>query len=230
MNLGVAALAIVMLDALWRLTGGSPLETQLQRLETKLADLSKSVVLVEGARTVGLDNVFERQGDFGTETTWENMLRGARRNVDLMARTGFGWTRSREIPDIIRDRVAHDVQFRWLIMSRTNPHLSLLVEEDINIGSMLQQKLEQVEKFARAIRDQLPADQKHSFQVRVFTGTAGYCSILRLDDRWYITHYLSSRSSDDSPLSCASGSDTSWPTAYRGEFEAVWRDAKDLFA
>src|SRR5438132_13109318 len=58
LNLGVAAIAIVMLDALWRLTGGSPLETQLERLEGKLGELAKSVALVERARTVGLENVF----------------------------------------------------------------------------------------------------------------------------------------------------------------------------
>jgi hypothetical protein len=147
-----------------------------------------------------------------------------------MARTGFGWTKSRELPEIIADRVSRGVEFRWLVMSTDNPHLSLLIEEDISIGSMLQQKLEHVEVFVRRVRDQLPVEKRHLFQARAFKNTASYCSILRVDDRWHVTHYLSSRSSDESPLSCASGFDASWPTAYRGEFEAVWRDASDIFA
>jgi hypothetical protein len=230
LNVGAAILAIVLVDILWRTSGGNPLDEQFMALAEKLHHLSKSVAAVERARLVGLNDAFARQGDVGTQTTWEELIRRSRRRCDVMARTSAGWMKSRHLAQLIVDRITHDnVHFRWLIMSRTNPYLNLLIQHDPNVGSMLDEKIGKMEALLRSIRNLVPDDKIELFEVRRFEHAPLYCSIVRTDETWYITHYLFSRPSDDCPLIAVHGEDTEWGARYQEEFEEIWKDAEDLF-
>jgi hypothetical protein len=230
LNLGLAALAIVLVDVLWRAAGGHPLDSRIEKLDVHLAELSASIDVIDQARSVGLHTIFQRQGDFGTQADWERLIQSARRSVDVAGRTAYGWVKSGSIVDTIVEKIKRDrVSFRWLVMSRRNKYLPLLMEEGIVITAMLESKLEATERFLLSIRARLTDDEARLFQVRVFESVPLYCGMIRADDRWHITQYLASRSSDDSPLTCLAGSDGSWVTAYGQEFESIWNRSGDLF-
>jgi len=163
---------------------------------------------------------YRRQGDFGTQGDWESLISSSTREVDIMGRTTHGWTRSREVADLIERKIIRDgVVFRWLIMATDNKYLQLLTEEDINIGAMLKEKLTHVANFLQSIQSRLPKDKRELLQIRVFSHVPLYCGTVRVDDQIYVTPYLFSRSSDSSPLLVLEGRESAWVKTYVTEFE-----------
>jgi len=229
LNLGLATLAVVLIDTVWRVVGGNPFDSRIDALDDQIRELGATLRLVEGARRVGLENLWVRQGDFGTQSDWEGLIRGARHNVDVMARSAFGWTKSRVLKNIVTDCIHRDrVAFRWLIMSRTNRHLALLAEEDGATSSLLDGKLVAMERLLREIRSTLSAEDRKLFQIRTFEHVPLYFSSIRIDDIWLTTHYLFSRSSDECPLTSLRGEDSAWTSMYAEEFEFIWKSATEL--
>src|SRR4051794_18797346 len=71
LNLGLATLALVLIDIVWRLVGGNPLDARIDALDVQIRELAATTKLIEGARLVGLEDIWIRQGDFGTQSDWE---------------------------------------------------------------------------------------------------------------------------------------------------------------
>jgi hypothetical protein len=229
LNLGLVTIAVVLVEWLWQLCGGTPVENQVSGLSNQIERLSKAVDVIENSKRIGLESVYDRLGNYGNQSDWINLINTSVDSVDLMGRTMFGWTHSGDLKDVILTKIKRDtVSFRWLIMHKDNKYLSLLVEEDKNIGAILIAKLELVYKALWEIRDALPTDMKSLFQVRLFAHVPLYCSIFRVDDKHYVTQYLFSASSDNSPLYCVKG-DAAWPKFFAQEFAAIWETSQDFF-
>jgi hypothetical protein len=229
LNLGLVTIAVVLVELLWQLCGGTPVENQVSDLTRQIGRLSKAVDVIENSKRIGLDAVYDRLGNYGNQADWINLINSSMDSVDLMGRTMFGWTHSSDLRDVILTKVQRDaVSFRWLIMHKDNKYLPLLVEEDKNIGAILLAKLDLVYKALLEIHKALPNDMKPRFQVRLFTHVPLYCSIFRVDDMHYVTQYLFSAASDNSPLYCVKG-DATWPKFFAQEFTAIWETSEDLF-
>jgi hypothetical protein len=229
LELGIVFLAVMLVDQLWQWCGGKPVEHQVSILSEQIGRLSKAVDVIEGSRHIGLEAVYDRLGNFGTQASWLRLVEGARGHVDLMGRTMFGWTNSEKLVELIVDKIVRDdVTFRWLVMHKDNKYLPLLVEEDKNIGSMLSGKLEHVYQTLRNIRAELPPDRKRNLQVKLYRHVPLYCSILRIDDRYYVNQYLFSASSENSPLFCVEDGGV-WSTTYSQEFATIWKTSEGLF-
>ncbi len=230
LNLGLVSIAVVVVERLWRASGGHPIERQVSSLAGQVTRLSETIDIVDQSMSVGLKNVYDCQANFGTLADWERLMRESEGRVDLMGRTLFGWTRSPDLEKLIRRKIENDhVRFRWLIMSRTNRYLPLLTEETINIGSILEKKIQEVETRLSKIREDLPENLKELLQVRQFDHVPLYCAITRVDDSCYTTPYLFGASADASPLLRLKGVHTPWFQRYMKEFEIVWGDSADFF-
>jgi hypothetical protein len=177
LNLGLATLAVLLVDVIWRLVGGNPLDVSIAALDGEVRELAATTRAIERARRVGLDDLFARQGDFGTQESWENLLRGAHKNIDIMARTAFGWSKSHLLYDILSDRISHDVNVRWLMMSRHNRYLRLLEEEDSPSSALLDGKLLAIENVFTEYANAYPKRESNSCR---YGHTAMYHCIVRL--------------------------------------------------
>ena len=228
LKLGLVAVAVVLVDQLWRVCGGTPINREISSLGSQIGRLANSIDVIESSKNVGLVRVYDRLGNYGNQTEWIDLLIRARESVDLMGRTQFGWTRSKELGEVIIDKIRRDnVKFRWLLMSRSNKYLPMIEETDIH--SMLSKKLEIVFKFLTDIHNALSTDLKGHLRVRVFSHVPLNCSLLRIDNRFYVTQYLCNTSSDNSPFIELKGSDGFWPRAYSQEFKSIWDDSQELF-
>lgn len=229
LNLGLVTIAVVLVELLWQLCGGNPVENQVSGLSNQIERLSKAVDVIENSKRIGLEAVYDRLGNYGNQSDWIRLINTSVDSVDLMGRTMSGWTQSSDLKDVILTKIQRDnVSFRWLIMHKENKYLTLLVEEDKNIGAMLLTKLELVYKSLWEIHNALPTKLKPRFQVRLFTHVPLYCSIFRVDDMHYVTQYLFSAASHNSPLYCVRG-DASWPKFFAQEFAAIWETSEDFF-
>ncbi len=230
LNLGIVFIAVVTVDQIWRLSGGTPIENQINSLSIQVARLSNAVDVIERSRSIGLEAVYDRLGNYGNQSNWIDLIKDSHDNVDLMGRTMFGWTRSGELADVILNKIQKDdVKFRWLIMHSENRYLPLLVEEDVNVGHFITDKLKHVYKTFQEIRLKLPEEKREHFQVKLFSHIPLYCSIVRVDDRYFITQYLFSAASDSCPLYCIKGRDAAWPKIFAQEFAAIWDSSQDFF-
>lgn len=192
-----------------------------RRLEIAESKLRQAV---EGAESVGLVRAVARQGDFGTESDWLTLISKAVERVDLMGRTLYNWTQSAEAAELIAQKVnAERVFFRWLVMSTENPFLSVLEENRVNIQTDLRNKLESVESFLAEVRRLLLPECLYLLEIRYFKAVPLYFNYIRVDDQFYVTHYLSSANSSGGPMLCLNDVGTAWPRAYAREFDTVWR-------
>jgi len=231
LNLGLVLVAVPLVERLWALSGGNPLDLEVGNLRNQVQRLATTVDAMVNIEAIGLDRVFDCQANFGRQAEWLTLLQGASKSVDIMGRTLFGWSRSTEVRDLCIRKVVHQgVQFRWLLMDEDNRYLPLLMEEDINIGEMLKEKLAAMRRFLTGIHDQIPEEKRHLFQVRYFDHVPLYCSLIAIDDRCFVNQYLFSASSDNSPFYCVRGADAAWPKLYSHEFDAIWSLSVDPFA
>ena len=230
LNLGLVAIAVVLVEHLWRISGGRPLEHQVSSLSDQVTRLEQTVDIVDAGRRVGLDHVYDRLTNFGTQADWELLLQKAESRVDLMGRTLFGWTHSVDLEELIQKKiVTESVKFRWLIMSPKNSHLSWLAKEVINDGRLLETKLSEVHRRLRRLRENLPEEFRHNLQVREFCEVPLYCAVTRVDERCLVTPYLHTVPSDGSPLLSLRDSNLPWMRRYIDEFERIWEISDDVF-
>lgn len=188
----------------------------------------KAKNLVFGSDVCGLEKVYDKRGNFGSQRDWITLIDEAVEKVDLMGRALYGWTQSSETVDVIVKKVINDnVSFRWLFMHRDNKFLPAIIEEDVNIGAQLTTKLEEVCKLLLAVQERLPKAKKKNFQIRQFKNVPLYFSLLRIDDNVFINQYLFSANSDNSPLLHLKGLAADWTSIYLKEFETIWKMAEE---
>ena len=227
----MVVVSVAILDLLWNVAGGNPVEEQIRALSEQVERLSHTVDVIENAKQVGLHSVTSCTGDFGGKSEWFELMESASGSMDLMGRTLHEWIRAPELDEILNRKICSDnVSFRWLLMSPRNPHLTQLEEAGELIGESLGRKLDLVAKRLTEIRAGLPEDRRNQLQVRLFSDVPLYCSTLRIDDHFVVTPYLQSVASRNSPMIRLQGGTTAWARSYNREFEMVWDAADDLFS
>jgi hypothetical protein len=231
LDLGLVSVAVVLIDALWRLAGGNPVEEQIASLGSEINRLGQTVDVIQNTRSVGLESVFDCTGNFGGQADWLGLIEQAGQRMDLMGRALENWVRPNEISSLlVRKIVSEDVKFRWLVMSENNRYLRLLEEGGMLLTERVSHKLPSVYERLRAVRDLLPEDKRSNLQVRLFSNEPLYCSVIRIDNRFLVTPYLAVVGARDCPLICFSGEHSPWARSFGGEFEHVWKGAQDLFS
>ena len=134
--------------------------------------MTSTVDIVGASKAAGLEGIYDRQGNFGGQADWENILRSSDGNIDVMGRTLFGWTRSQELEEIVLRKTSEEqIRFRWLLMSPSNKYLELLEEEKVHIGPMLKGKIVEVLARLEEIKSKIPETDQHLFQIKMISPT-----------------------------------------------------------
>lgn len=228
-NVGIVATSVSILDLLWRLAGGNPVEKQIESLSVQVERLSRSVDVIENAKRIGLLSMHDCAGNYGGKAQWLELIASSNQSIDLMGRTLYEWIRAPELDDMIIKKIMNDgVAFRWLLMSSNNQHLPQLEEDGEKIGEAIAKKIAPVCNRLYSIKIKLPIEKQSLLQVRVFDRVPLYCSTIRIDDRYLIIPYLQSVASRNSPLFTLQGQNTPWAIAYDREFNMVWGTASEF--
>ena len=90
---------------------------------------------------------------------------------------------------------------------------------------MLQVKAKGTSDFLIKLRKELPESKRKNLEIRYFNNVPLYCSIIRVDDEFFVCNYLSSTPSNDSPFFKIEKGSCSWFPKYEFEFESVWKSA-----
>jgi hypothetical protein len=227
---GIAIFSVTLLEILFNLAGGNPVEEHIVSLGSEIQRLSKTVDVIEDGRRIGISELHDCTGNYGAQSKWLDAMRGVKQSMDLIGRSLNEWIRAPELDEIIIKKIrSENVTFRWLLMSSENRHLPQLEEDGQRIGEFLAQKIESVVERLTDIRRRLPKDKQHLLEVRVFSNVHLYCSTLRIDNKYFITSYLHTVGSKSSPLIIIEGESSPWALTYGREFNIIWASAKSIF-
>lgn len=227
--ISVTIISVSLLDFLFHLAGGNPIQHQIKDLSTEIQRLSTTIDVIENARRIGVNEMHDCTGNYGGKLQWFKIMQDAKASMDLMGRSLYEWIRAPEFNEIILKKINNDnIKFRWLIMSPNNRHLEQLEEDGELIGESIEKKIIPVCSRLKIIRDQLSMDKKNLLEIRTFSHVPLYCSLLRVDDRYFVTPYLHSVASRNSPLLVLQGPTSPWAITYSREFEQLWASAEPL--
>jgi len=228
---GVAITSVALLDAVFHLAGGNPIEQQIGDLSAEIERLSSNIDVIEKATKLGILEVHDCTANFGGKAEWLKVMKATNLSMDLMGRTLYEWVRAPELYNIVIDKIVRDnVSFRWLFMDEDNIYINHLEEDGRPIGETIKNKIRPVADRLRSIRERVPTALQGKFEVRTFKNHPLYCSVLRIDEKYLITPYMHSVASRNSPLLVIEGRSTPWGIAYEHEFDLVWAASDPLFS
>lgn len=231
-NFSFIILTIVIINFLWQLLGGEPIEKTLNSLKETLGDMRTAVMLLQDSKTTGLHRAFSISGAYGSHEVWMKRLHDSKEQIDLMGYTLFVWTKGENFEEVIKTKVISGLHIRIVIMDDENPSLGAFVnEEQIHSLSMNNQKEENrlSKKVFTSIATSLRGRNNvlGSFQFRTLKKGIITTQLCRTDSRITSIQYLYTVIASRSPLFEVLGNDTTLFKLYISEFDKIWELATE---
>jgi hypothetical protein len=211
-------IAVALLNLIWWIVGGEP-------IEATLTELRRSVRLLEDSKATGVERIIPVSGEFGSHGEWMERLRAANDQIDLMGYTLHVWTRGQNFAGEVVTRIKKGAKVRILIMDPESSHLeSLMNTQQIKAISVdaVRAELKTVLNVFQEIKALLPEDKTAQLEVRTVSKGMIVCQICRTDDEMTVVSYLYSVVASHSPLTSIRGEKSRLFQLYQNEFEQLW--------
>lgn len=217
MNAGVVIGSIVLIDVLWGVVGGDPLQMQITELK-QMAELSRT------GEAAGLQSVAAYSSTLNV--VWLSAFTNARQSIDIAGHTLYDIVEQAAFTALLRARAASGVRIRILINHPTNPAIELAIDpRHPNLEAMHSQMRHTYDRFAE-LRDSLSSDLRGNLQVVALRWGVLHYSIRRCDDMMSVVPYMYSRRTPESPAYLVVGRDKPLFMAYEQEFDALFKQAQ----
>ena len=220
-DFAAAILTVVILQALWGLLGGDPLQNAIARL-------SISMELIQDLKGMGFLRFLQRR-EINLEERIEERASLARkaREFDLMGLTL--WTEwfqdeelSKELVIAVKER---EGTVRILL---SNPDLNapatslrLKTSGEKKKQKLFQGLLDSTTEQIKELLDQLSHDEKKRFVVKV-TDDIIYCSVIRMGNMMFVTNYTNHSVGNSTPAFQIGGEGTRVYEFYKREFDTMF--------
>ncbi len=224
LNIGYIIITIVIVNGLWFVLGGDPIENSIN-------DLTDSAHLLSDGVSTGIQRHFLSNADFSQSYKWSGLLQGAQKNVDMMGYSLHAWTKNSEVKRIVLDLAKRNVQIRIMVMDVKNEFFNSGLNYGLNSFTQ-QYMIDEVSfctEFYTGVRRELSNDKQKNVQmVKIINGIVE-SQIIRIDNTMYVTPYLYSLNTDDSPIFVLKGGGGRDAFAkYNKEFEMLWDMNKSM--
>lgn len=220
LNIGFVILTIVIVNFLWYLLGGEPLEHMIRNSVDTLKLLSDGF-------NGGLYRVFLSSRDFAASGEWISILKSAKKHVDMMGYSLQVWTRTNEFQNVLIELANRNVNIRVLIMDEQNENFCA----GLNIEDLHSLSLESMKGEVRActqcmeyVLNNVKSNKKNNIKFAKVNKGLTECQIIRIDSQIYVTPYLYSKHTADSPLFIFREQNGGHFEKYMEEFNMLWRN------
>lgn len=218
LNIGMAIIAVSMIDWIWRRVGGDPLIVAISELRTTtalLADLTSS----------GIKRLFISRGSASERKHYifQKMLHA--KEVDMMGMVlRTGWSSAPEFQELLKTKARKDkTNFRIIVFDpMSEVVIQRALEEDGKPNKRIAESATSTLRVLEEIKNELPKKDRDSIKIKVVKDTMIYCSIIRVDETILVTKYLLHLSGSNSETIEIEGKDTIYYKFYMDEFNAVW--------
>jgi len=238
LNVGASVLVVVIVEFLWRkITGGDPITRAIASLYSAITELGEM-------RSAGITSIKNKRRDLENSeyaALWCRLLENAK-EVDLMAFTlssQFGG--KKDIMTALEDAISLNLcQVKVLtfhpysdtttpdsVASRRIDEENLIPEAG-GARARFMGSLEQTRRQFEAVRDKFSTDlrRQECLKIAETQQITMYMSIIRIDERMWVSPYLSSVKGGDSPVFEITGTQTPLFNLFNKEFEHMWKHAK----
>ncbi len=219
-SLGITAVAVTMVEMLWRRMGGAPLSKQLE-------SLNRSTTLLQDLYNTGIERFYEHR----REVDFEKLLHCVEnaRQVDILRVVLQSNMVDNENFKKILENKAHAGRctFRIIVAKPGSPILIQRAFEQGDEDGRLDTEARDSLRVLSKIRDQLIPKAKNNLCIKVNACCGIYCGIVRIDGRMLVTLYLSHIGGNDSPTFELHGEDSPLFKVYKEEFEKIWTSCED---
>ena len=218
-NLGVIILTVVIVNFLWSMVGGEPMEKMLE-------DITKTFKLVSDGYNDGMRRAILSSNKFNTYGGWAELLKKADKKVDMMGYSLHNWCKSEKFEEILSELESKGVEIRIMIMDPENPAFDAGLNYEgvsgVTRESMVQETVT-CEKCVKEARTMCKEGKTSTIQyVKIKKGLTE-SQIIRIDNYVYVIPYLYSMHTSDSPLFVYEAQDGGFFYKYVKEFEGLWK-------
>lgn len=223
LNIGLAIIAVSIIDWIWRRVGGDP-------LMNAIVELRSTTTLLSDLHGTGVQRIFINRSlasDY-RRSIIEKM--SSAREVDMLGiALRSGWASTVEFQNVLKSRAKSDKTiFRIAVFdpdSKVAAQRSF--EEDGKYTQRIAESASSTLRILTSIKKELHPSYKKALKVRVVGETGLYCSIIRVDDVMLVTKYLLHLSGNNSETYIIQGKENSFYKLYMEEFNMAWNKAVD---
>lgn len=217
LNLAFIIITIVVVNLIWLVLGGDPIENLVK-------DGLKAYELCTDGFKTGLMRAHGSSSEYATTKKWLEILNKAESQVDLMGYSLYTWTRSDEFIDSLETLAKKNVQIRILIMDTANPYFGAgLNTSELSAARLTDGEIALCSKFVEKAIERLPAAKKENIKLLFIRTGIPEMQIVRIDGIVYVTPYMYSKNTSDSPLFVCKKQEKSYFDKYSAEFEMLWK-------
>lgn len=219
-NISFVIITIVLVNFIWGLLGGEP-------IENLLISLRSSISLLSDSEKSGVVRVIPTSGDYGTHRDWLERLETARSNIDLLGFTLHVWTRCDGFEDALFNLISSGVKVRILLMDENNPHFNAM----INTSQIKSLSIQSVKSEIVIVTELLNSLIARISQANNIKGSLEYikvskglimCQICRIDTTMSVIQYMYSVNTPQNPLIIINDANSKMFMKYLYEFDSLW--------
>ncbi len=219
LNLAFIIITIVVVSVVWFFLGGDPIENLVK-------DGMKAYELITDGFKTGLLRAHPSSSEFATTKTWIDILKHTKTNVDMMGYSLCSWTRTEELVKILISLANKNVKIRIMIMDDKNNYFSagLNYSELATITpTSMSSEIELCEKYVLSAINQLPPEKKDNISFLKINQGIAEMQLIIIDDVAYVTPYMYSKNTSDSPLFVCKKQEGGYYEKYVDEFNMLWK-------
>jgi len=242
-NFEVTFTAVGLIDFLWDILGGEPMETRMNNsfleVNNKIDSINQSMSVIADLTNfqIGIERIWSTRREWEKDTKdglaiWKKRVCRAKQ-VDIMSNTFYTrWANDDDFWKDLTDALNRGTKFRLLIYNPTSDLLQLRSdnEGETKIGGISQMKMEiysTLEKIAKN-RKGLSKENKKNFEIRLNSKFYQLAQIIRADRQILVAVYLSKTSGSPSPTFQVAGPDSAYFKTYSQQFDTLWNYGNEI--
>lgn len=236
-NFAVTFTAVGLIDFLWDILGGEPMEANMNssfaEVNNKIDSINQSMSVIADLTNfqIGMERIWSTRREWEKDpkdglAIWKKRVCHARQ-VDIVSNTFYTrWANDDDFWKDLTDALNRGTRFRLLIYNPESEILQLRSdnEGDTKIDNTSQMKMEihsTLRKIAKS-RKGLNKDVKENFEIKLNSKLYQLAQIIRSDRQILVAIYLSKTSGSPSPTFQIAGPDSAYFKTYTQQFEVLW--------
>lgn len=242
-NFAVTFIAVGLIDFIWDILGGEPMETNMNNsfveVNNKIDSIHQSMSIISDLTNyqIGLERIWPTRREWEKDpkdglSVWKRRVCQAQQ-VDIVSNTFYTrWANDEDFWNELFDALKRGTKFRLLIY---NPESNLLQlrsenEDDPRIGATSQMKMEIHSTLEKIAKNQKTLEKgiRKNFEVRLNSKFYQLAQIVRADKQMLVAVYLSKKTGSKSPTLQISGPDSAYFKTYIQQFEFLWEFGEKL--
>lgn len=215
-NIAFIFLTIVIVNYVWSFLGGDPVENLLKE------GLGAYELYSDGFEC-GLLRANPKASAYATAPEWMEIIGKANNSVDMMGYSLRTFTDSKDFERTLKEVAERGVQVRIMIMHEDNEHLPAGLNKNVAVSLSTRKDIALCKECVKSAINSLAEDKKSNIQFRLIKSGITEMQIIRVDDMLFVTPYMYSMNTSDSPLFVCREQKKGYYPKYHYEFNALWK-------